>query len=122
LKLLYWDGSGLVLVYKRLEDSGFAGPAVRDGVIALNHAQLEAHFAELDWRKVRVLEASAPAAGEWIKSLDLRVVAIVQWYLQHMQPSPAVDLLAIPPAQRAAVVALMKEVTALKGITGGKNN
>ena len=45
LKLLYWDGTGLVMAYKRLEDLSFAWPAVGDGVMALNHAQFEALFA-----------------------------------------------------------------------------
>ncbi|WP_323010830.1 IS66 family insertion sequence element accessory protein TnpB [Paracoccus sp. (in: a-proteobacteria)] len=47
LKLLYWDGTGLVMAYKRLEDATFTWPAIKDGVMALNHAQLEALFAGL---------------------------------------------------------------------------
>ena len=42
LKLLYWDGTGLVKAYKRLEDTTFTWPAIRDGMMALNHAQFEA--------------------------------------------------------------------------------
>ena len=38
LKLVFWDGSGIVLVYKRLKDSNFVWPAVRGGVISLNRA------------------------------------------------------------------------------------
>lgn len=34
-----------------------------------------------------------------------------------MQTAPALDLSAIPAAQRAAVLALMEEVAALKDIT-----
>ena len=64
LKLLYWDGTGLVMAYKRLEDARFTWPAIKDGIIALNHAQFEALFAGLDWRKVKALEARAPAAAE----------------------------------------------------------
>ena len=48
LKLLYWDGTGLVMAYKRLEDSTFTWPAVTNGMMALNHAQFEALFAGLD--------------------------------------------------------------------------
>ena len=29
LKLVYWDGTGLVMVYKRLEEQGFVWPAIR---------------------------------------------------------------------------------------------
>ncbi|MEL7803493.1 IS66 family insertion sequence element accessory protein TnpB [Sulfitobacter pontiacus] len=64
LKLLYWDGTGLVMAYKRLEDMTFTWPAIKDGVIALNHAQFEALFAGLDWRKVKALEVRPPAAAE----------------------------------------------------------
>lgn len=64
LKLLYWDGSGLVMAYKRLEDTTFTWPAIKDGIMALNHAQFEALFAGLDWRKVKALEGRPPAAAE----------------------------------------------------------
>lgn len=64
LKLLYWDGTGLVMAYKRLEEATFTWPAIKDGVMALNHAQFEALFARLDWRKVKALKARPPAAAE----------------------------------------------------------
>ena len=64
LKLLYWDGTGLVMAYKRLEDTTFTWPAIKDGMMALNHAQFEALFAGLDWRKVKALEMRPPAAAE----------------------------------------------------------
>lgn len=64
LKILFWDGSGLVMAYKRLEESTFTWPAVRDGVMTLNRAQFEALFAGLDWRKVKALETRRPAAAE----------------------------------------------------------
>jgi transposase len=34
------------MAYKRLEDMTFTWPAIKDGVIALNHAQFEALFAK----------------------------------------------------------------------------
>ena len=64
LKILFWDGSGLVMAYKRLEEATFTWPAVRDGVITLNRVQFEALFAGLDWRKVKALETQRPAAAE----------------------------------------------------------
>ena len=64
LKLLYWDGSGLVMAYKRLEDTTVTWPAITDGMMALNHAQFEALFSGLDWRKVKALETRPPAAAE----------------------------------------------------------
>ncbi len=64
LKLLYWDGSGLVMTYKRLEEHSFVWPAIRNGILSLNHAQFEALFAGLDWRKVKAVTARPPAASE----------------------------------------------------------
>ena len=64
LKLLYWDGTGLVMAYKRLEEHTFSWPAVTDGLMTLSHAQFEALFSGLDWRRVRAVEARAPEAVE----------------------------------------------------------
>ncbi|OUS07849.1 hypothetical protein A9Q96_04945 [Rhodobacterales bacterium 52_120_T64] len=64
LKLLYWDGSGLVMAYMRLEDHVFKWPAISNGMMRLNHTQFEALFAGLDWRKVHALEVRPPAAAE----------------------------------------------------------
>ena len=64
LKILFWDGSGLVLTYKRLEETRFTWPVVRDGVMTLSRAQFEALFAGLDWRRLRALETRRPAAAE----------------------------------------------------------
>ena len=64
LKILFWDGSGLVMAYKRLEETTFTWPAIRDGVMTLDRAQFEALFAGLDWRRVKALEARRPAAAE----------------------------------------------------------
>jgi transposase len=64
LKLLYWDGSGLVMAYKRLKDATFTWSAIKDGMMALNNAQFEALFEGLDWRRVKALETRPPAAAE----------------------------------------------------------
>ncbi|WP_374765250.1 IS66 family insertion sequence element accessory protein TnpB [Yunchengibacter salinarum] len=64
LKILFWDGTGLVMTYKRLEETPFTWPAIRDGVIRLNRAQFEALFAGLDWRRVTAPAVSRPAAAE----------------------------------------------------------
>ena len=52
VKVLVWDGSGLVLVWKRLEGAKFKWPAISDGVMRLSAAQLAALFEGLDWRRV----------------------------------------------------------------------
>ena len=52
VKLLVYDGIGLVLIWKRLEGAKFKWPAISDGVMRLSAAQLAALFEELDWRRV----------------------------------------------------------------------
>jgi transposase len=64
LKMIWWDGTGLVMAYKRLEQNTFKWPAIKDGVLRLDAAQFEALFAGLDWRGVAALETRPPAAAE----------------------------------------------------------
>jgi transposase len=63
IKVLVWDGTGLVLVYKRLEQGSFAWPPIREGVMKLSVAQFEALFASLDWRRVHTPKVLPPAAA-----------------------------------------------------------
>jgi transposase len=64
IKFLVWDGSGLVMTYKRLESGSFAWPELRDGTMRLEPAQFEALFAGLDWRRVHAPQIRAPAVAE----------------------------------------------------------
>ena len=52
VKLVFWDGTGVVLVAKRLEDGEFRWPKVQDGVMRLSAAQFSALLEGLDWRRV----------------------------------------------------------------------
>ena len=52
IKLIFWDGTGMCLYAKRLEDGGFRWPTVEEGVIRLTAAQLSALLEGLDWRRV----------------------------------------------------------------------
>ena len=63
-KILFWDGSGLVMVYKRLEQGSFTWPAVQDGVMRLSRAQFEALVEGLDWRRVMARRVPRPTAAE----------------------------------------------------------
>lgn len=63
LKILVWDGTGLVLVYKVLENTSFAWPAIQDGIMKLSRAQAEALFEGLDWRRVVSRQVRPPAAA-----------------------------------------------------------
>ena len=62
VKLLLWDGSGLVLVAKRLEKSSFRWPRIADGVMRLTSSQLSALLDGLDWTRVRAVRVPAPQA------------------------------------------------------------
>ena len=52
IKLIAWDGSGMVLVTKWLEDGAFVFPPVQDGAIVLTATQLSVLLAGLDWTRV----------------------------------------------------------------------
>jgi len=50
LKLLWWDGTGLCLMAKRLERGRFIWPQAQGGSIALSAAQLSMLLEGIDWR------------------------------------------------------------------------
>ncbi len=52
VKLIFWDGTGVCLFAKRLEDGEFRWPKMQDGVMRLSAAQLSALLEGLDWRRV----------------------------------------------------------------------
>jgi len=52
LKLLFFDGTGVVLVAKRLETGAFRWPKPGDAAIRLTAAQMAALVDGLDWRRV----------------------------------------------------------------------
>jgi len=85
VKILVWDGTGLVLLYKRLDAGAFVPPRaccarflsesdrsspddrwpqVKDGVMRLTRAQFEVLFEGLDWRRLTPRRVRAPAAAD----------------------------------------------------------
>jgi transposase len=64
VKLLFWDGSGVVLVSKRLEQGAFKWPPVLDGLMRLSPAQLAALIEGLDWSRVHVPRVMRPRATQ----------------------------------------------------------
>ncbi len=63
IKLLLWDGTGLVLVTKRLETGTFRWPRFGDGVMSLTAAQASALIEGLDWARVH---APRVASGDGV--------------------------------------------------------
>jgi transposase len=53
IKILVWDGSGLVLIWKQLNESSFRWPAIVDGVMRLSPVEFAALFDGLDWTRVQ---------------------------------------------------------------------
>ncbi|MHC2255613.1 transposase [Bradyrhizobium embrapense] len=51
VKILTWDGSGLVLYYKRISGQ-FTWPPIKEGVMSLSHAHLSVLIDGSDWRHV----------------------------------------------------------------------
>lgn len=62
VKLLFWDGTGVCLIIKRLEGAKFKWPAIADGVMRLSPAQLAALLEGLDWSRVHMRRVRAPRA------------------------------------------------------------
>ncbi len=60
VKILYWDGTGLCLFHKRLEEGRFAWPPVDDGTIRLSAGQLGLLLEGLEWSRVRPRPVIAP--------------------------------------------------------------
>jgi transposase len=64
VKLIVWDGTGLCLFAKRLEQGTFRWPKIEDGTMRLAPAQLAALIEGLDWTRVRELEVRTPQAAQ----------------------------------------------------------
>lgn len=53
LKILVWDTSGLVLIWKQLQQSTFRWPPVMDGVMKLSPVEFAALFDGVDWTRIQ---------------------------------------------------------------------
>lgn len=51
IKLLWWDGGGLCLFCKRLEQGRFVWPQATRGSVSLTTAQLSMLLEGIDWRR-----------------------------------------------------------------------
>ena len=60
LKILIWDSSGLVLVWKQLQQGSFRWPPIMNGVMKLSPVEFVALFDGLDWTRVQTMKAIPP--------------------------------------------------------------
>ena len=64
VKLLWWDGTGICLMTKRLEDSQFRWPAIEDGLMQLTPAQLATLLEGLEWNRIEPRDVVRPSATQ----------------------------------------------------------
>jgi len=62
VKIVAWDGSGLVLFWKRLEQGTFRWPPITDGAMRLTSAQLAALVDGMDWSRLHARDVTRPTA------------------------------------------------------------
>ena len=53
VKVLWWDGQGMCLFYKRIEKGSFVWPSAKDGKVSVTPAQLMSLLEGIDWRLTR---------------------------------------------------------------------
>jgi transposase len=63
IKIVWFDGTGVCLFTKRLEESQFCWPRIGPNQVQLNHAQLMALVDGLDWKRVRPVDVKRPVSA-----------------------------------------------------------
>jgi transposase len=63
VKIVWWDGSGLCLFSKRLDEDRFRWPRVANGVIRLAAPQLMALVEGMDWTRVKAEHRRRPTSA-----------------------------------------------------------
>jgi transposase len=53
VKILLWDSSGLVLIWKQMQHGSFRWPPIMDGTMKLSSVEFAALFDGLDWSRVQ---------------------------------------------------------------------
>ncbi len=64
VKLLWWDGTGICLMAKRLEGTKFRWPPIEDGMMKLTAAQLSALLEGGEWSRVERHDVVRPSATQ----------------------------------------------------------
>lgn len=52
VKIIAWDGSGMVMLWKALDQGAFKWPPISDGVMKLSTAELATLLDGLDWTRI----------------------------------------------------------------------
>jgi transposase len=60
VRFLVYDGTGMMLTSKWLEEGRFTWPPIRDGAMPLTQAQFEVLVAGLDWTRVATKPSKRP--------------------------------------------------------------
>ena len=64
VKLLWWDGTGICLMTKRLESAQFRWPPIEDGMMKLSAVQLATLLEGGQWSSVERREVIRPSATQ----------------------------------------------------------
>ena len=64
VKLLWWDGTGICLMTKRLEGAQFRWPPIEDGMMQLSAVQLAALLEGGQWARMERREIIRPSATQ----------------------------------------------------------
>ena len=60
IKAVWFDGTGVCLFAKTLEEMKFCWPRIGPTTVQLNHTQLLALVDGLDWKKIRPIDVKRP--------------------------------------------------------------
>ena len=80
VKLLFWDGTGLVLATKRLEQGTFRWPSLREGVMRLTPGQLR-----------RAAGGLGLGAGAWGANTHADGGFVIGYYIFQVTPTIGAD-------------------------------
>ena len=64
VKLLWWDGTGICLMTKRLESGQFRWPPIEDGMMKLTAVQLATLLEGGQWSSVERRDVARPSASQ----------------------------------------------------------
>jgi transposase len=63
VKILVWDSSGLVLIWKQPQQGSFRWPPIVYGVVKLSSVEFAALFDGIDWTRVQTIRHSDGLSG-----------------------------------------------------------